>query len=250
MGAAQSRPARPVVDVDVVVDVDNTLSRLLPHEFISRMDLFCTSIETICNDYLKKNLDAIVYNALHAYIQKHFQSSKNDKDSMNIMKELVADVRDQLEGFITDVRELREIIGRMKIIAKHTGPASFLKKLSENPICRHILSEMGCTTMIVGGRITPFKEFFGQECWRNAKLSDFFARLRRYLVETFMKFEVVSASQIELEGQLLDLRMQILQDPDFGKEELSPVAMVIKGVLLDIKLEKLKALATPNVRGA
>jgi hypothetical protein len=67
-----------------------------------------------------------------------------------------------------------------------------------------------------------------------------------------MKFEVVSASQIELEGQLLDLRMQILQDPDFGKEELSPVAMVIKSVLLDIKLDELKApeTTTSNVRGA
>jgi hypothetical protein len=189
------------------------------------MDLYCTSIEKICNDYLKRNLDAIVYNALHAYIQKHFQSSKNDKDSMNITKELVTDVKVQLEGFITDVRELREIIGRMKIIAKHTGPASFLKKLSENPICRHILSEMGCTTMIVGGRITPFKEFFGQECWRNAKLTVFFARLGRYLVETFKKFEVVSDSQIELEGQIIEMRVQILNDLNFVEIELSLLQM-------------------------
>jgi hypothetical protein len=106
--------------------------------------------------------------------------------------------------------------------------------------------------MMVGGAITTFKEVFGQECWRNAKLTDFFTRLGRYLIETFKKFEVVSTSQIELEAQLLDLRMQILQDPDFGKEELSPVAMVIKEVLLDIKMDKLRALSTttPNVRGA
>jgi len=46
--------------------------------------------------------------------------------------------------------------------------------------------------------------------------------------------------------------VQILHDPDFGKEELSPVAIAIKEVILDIKLDKLKALATttPNVWGA
>jgi hypothetical protein len=45
--------------------------------------------------------------------------------------------------------------------------------------------------------------------------------------------------------------MQILQDPDFGKEELSPVAMVIKSVLLEIRLERLESVGkTSNVRGA
>jgi hypothetical protein len=215
------------------------------------MDPYCKQIEKICNDYLKRSLDAIVYNALYAYIQKHFQSSKNNKNSMNITKELVEDVRVRLEGFITDVRELREIIGRMKIIANYTGPASFLGQLSANRICRHILSEMGCTTMMVGGRITPFKEFFGQECWRNAKLPDFFARLGLYLIATFKKFEVMSASQIELEAQVLDMRDQILNDLNFVEKELSPIANAIKSVLLGIMLERLNSGSkTSNVRGA
>jgi hypothetical protein len=239
MGAAQSRP--------VVVRCDNTLSRLLSHEFIARMKPFCLRIVKICDDYLGRSLDAIVYRAILAYIQKHRGLARNGKE---ILAELVANVTARLEGFITDVRKLRETVFRMNIIANDTGPASFLEELSANPICRHILSEMGCSTMMVGGAITTFKEVIGQDCWRNEKLTDFFSRLGSHLTTTFREFNVVSTSQIELEGQLLDLRMQILQDPDFGKEELSPVAMVIKGVLLDIKLEKLKALATPNVRGA
>lgn len=240
MGSAQSRP--------VVVRCDNTLSRLQPHVFIALMKPFCVRIEVICNDYLERGLDAIVYHAILAYNQKHRGLARNGKE---ILAELVADVTIQLEGFITDVRKLRETVTRMKIIANHTGPASFLEQLSANPICRHILSVMECTTMMVGGAITTFKEVFGQECWRNEKLNDFFARLGRYLIETFKKFEVVSTSQIELEAQLLDLRMQILQDPDFRKEELSLVAMVIMSVLLEIKLERLDSGGkTSNVRGA
>jgi hypothetical protein len=240
MGAAQSRP--------VVVRCDNTLSRLPPHEFIARMKQFCLRIARICDDYLGRSLNAIVYHAILAYIQKHRRLARNGKE---ILAELVADVTVRLEGFITDIRKLRETVTRMEIIVKHTGPASILEQLSANPICRHILSAMGCSTMMVGGAITTFKEVIGQECWRNEKLTDFFTRLERHLIDTFKDFAVVSTSQIELEGQLIDLRVQILKDPDFEKEEgLSEVAMVIKKVLLDIKLDKLKALATPNVRGA
>jgi hypothetical protein len=237
MGAAQSRP--------VDVRCDNTLSRLEPHAFINCMKPFCERIEIICNDYFKRSLDAIVYHALCAYIQKHSHLDKN------VMMELVKDVTIKLEGFIAHVRELRDVIGHMKMTVNHTAPASFLNKLSANPICIHILSQMGCRTMMVGGAITTFKEVVRQECWRNAKLTDFFARLGVYLIETFKGFEVVSTSQIELEVQFLDQRMQILDDPDFGKEELSKAAMAIKSVLLDIRLEKLKSGdKTTNVRGA
>jgi hypothetical protein len=212
------------------------------------MKLFCERIEVICKNYLERGMNAIVYHAMFAYIQKHSWLAKNAKD---IMAELVADVTIRLEGFIAHVRELRGIIGRMEMTVRHPGPASFLEQLSANPICRHILSEMECTTMMVGGAITTFKKVLGQECWRNEKLTDFFTRLGRYLIETFQNFEVVSTSQIALEGQLIDLRMQILQDPDFGKEELSPVAMVIKSVLLEIRLERLESVGkTSNVRGA
>jgi len=228
MGAAQSRP--------VVVRCDNTLSRLPPHLFIDRMMQFCLRIAQICNDYLGRGLDAIVYNAIIAYNQKHRGLAK---DRNEVLAELVADVTARLEGFITDVRELRKTVTRMGIIVKHTGPASFLEQLSANPICVHILTQMRCSTMMVGGAITTFKEVIGQECWRNGKLNNFFGSLESYLIRTFNEFKVVSTSQIELEAQLLDLKMQIMEDPDFGKKELSPVAMVIKEVLLDMKLSKL-----------
>ncbi len=208
---------------------------------------FCLRIAQICNDYLGRGLDAIVYHAIIAYNQKHRGLAK---DGNEVLAELVADVTARLEGFIKDVRELRKTVTRMGIIVKHTGPASFLEELSANPICRHILSQMESNTKMVGGQLTPIKELFGQQCWSDAKLNNFFSSLRIYLTATFQDFNVVSTSQIELEALLLDLRVQILQDPDFGKKELSPVEMVIKEVLLDIKMDKLRALATPNVRGA
>jgi hypothetical protein len=238
MGAAQSR-----------LVCDNTLSRLPPHLFVDRLKRFCERVEQICDDYFERGLDPIMYHATLAYIQKHHALVKHEK---KIVAPLVADMIARLERFIADVRELRITVTRMGIIANHIGPASFLEQLSANPICAHILSEMGCSTMMVGGAITTFKEVIRQECWRNEKLTDFFSRLGRYLIETFGKFNVVSTSQIEHKGQLLDLRMQILQDPNFAKEELSPVALVIKEVLLEIKMDQLRALVTktPNVRGA
>lgn len=228
MGAAQSRP--------VVVRCDNTLSRLPPHLFIVRMKPFCERLELICSDYLGRGLDPIVFHAIVAYKKKHRELARNGKE---ILKELVEDVTIWLEGFIEHVRGLRFIIGRMEMTAKNTGPASFLEQLSANPICVHILSQMRCSTMIVGGAMTTLKEVIGQECWRNGKLNNFFGSLESYLIRTFNEFKVVSTSQIELEAQLLDLKMQIMEDPDFGKKELSPVEMVIKEVLLDIRLEKL-----------
>jgi hypothetical protein len=79
MGAAQSRP--------VVVRCDNTLSRLPPHLFIVCMMPFCLQIVKICNDYLGRSLDAIVYRAILAYIQKHRGLARNGKE---ILAELVA----------------------------------------------------------------------------------------------------------------------------------------------------------------
>jgi hypothetical protein len=242
MGAAQSR------HVPITGTCDNTLSRLELNVFIVVLKPFCEQIEFICNDYLGRSLNAIVYHALIAYIQKHYCLAKNAKD---IMAELVADVTTHLEGFIKDVRKLREIVTRMNLIAKDTGPASFLEQLSENPICRHILSQMGCKIGIVGGQFTRFKEVFGQECWRNGKLNTFFGNLASYLKKTFSFFHVISTSQIELKGELLQLSMKILEDPEFGKEELSPVAMAIRAVFLEIKLEQLNPSDKPkNVRGA
>ena len=229
---------------------DNSFSRLPVDEFIQKFGQFCSRIVQICEVYLGRSLDAIVFHALVDFKKKHRDLAMNAND---ILEELVADVTVRLEGFLTEVRQLRITVARMSAIASHTGPASFLEKLSVNPLSAHILSQMGSKTMMVGGRMTKFKEFFGQQCWSDEKLTDFFTRLGVHLTQTFNGFAVVSTSQIELEGQLIDLRVQLLQDQELWKEkELSPVAMVIKEVLLDIKMEKLRALTkkTPNVRGA
>jgi hypothetical protein len=189
-----------------------------------------------------------VYHALFAYIQKHPYLAKNAKD---IMREIVADVTTHLEGFIKHVNDLRGIVGRMNITVNHTGPASFLEQLSANPICIHILSQMGCRTMMVGGQMTGLKDLVGQECWRNGKLNTFFANLAIHIKTTFNAFDVVSTSQIELNASLIELKLKILEDPDFGKEELSLVAMAIKAVLLEINMDQLKpSTSTPNTRGA
>lgn len=227
---------------------DNRLSRLQPDEFKSKFRPYCKRIVEICDDYLQRSLDAIVHHALLAFKKKHPDLAM---DATDIMAELVADVTVRLEGFLTQVRQLRITLTRMAIIYNDTGPASFLEELSANPICKHILSQMGSKTMMVGGQMTKFKEFFGQPCWSDEKLTDFFTRLGVHLTQTFKGFAVVSASQIELEGQVLDLKMQLLKDLDFGKKELSEVAMVIKAVLLEVKLDQLKAsTSTPNTRGA
>jgi hypothetical protein len=228
MGAKASRP--------VTRTCDNTLSRHQKHVFIVMFSLFCRQIEEICDDYLKRGMDAIVYHALFAYIRKHPYLAKNAKD---IMRELVADVTTHLEGFIKHVNDLRGIVGRMNITVKHTSPASFLEQLSANPICIHILSQMGCRTMMVGGQMTTFKKLVGQECWRDGKLNTFFSSLTFYLKQTFDSFHIVSTSEMKLKGQVLELTLQILENPDFGKQELSEVEKVIKEVLLRVKLDQL-----------
>lgn len=225
---------------------DNRLSRLQPDEFKSKLSQYCKRIVEICDDYLQRSLDAIVHHALLAFKKKHPDLAM---DATDIMEELVADVTVRLKGFLTQVRQLRITVTRMKLIVNETGPASFLEELSANPICKHILSQMRSKTMMVGGQMTKFKEFFRQQCWSDEKLTNFFERLGVHLTQTFQGFAVVSASQIELKGQLIDLKVQLLKDPEFYKEELSSAVMAIKAVLLEIKLDQIKA-STPNTRGA
>jgi len=237
-----------VVEYPITRRCDNTFSRLQPLEFIPKFRHYCLQIVKICDDYLGRSTGAIVHHALLAFKQKHRKLAMNARD---ILEELVADVTARLEGFLTEVRQLRITLTRMEIIANHTGPASFLEELSANPLSKHILSEMGSKTMMVGGQITKLKELFGRQCWSDEKLTDFFTRLGIHLTQTFKGFAVVSTSQIELEGQLMDLKMQLLKDDELWKEELSPVAMVIKAVLLEVKLDQLKASTTiKNMRGA
>jgi len=237
-----------VVEYNITRRCDNTFSRLPPLEFILKFRQHCSRIVKICDDFLGRSLDAIVFHAILAFKQKHRDLAMNARD---VLGELVADVTAQLEGFLTEVRQLRITLTRIEIIVNYTGPASFLEELSANPLSEHILSKMGSKTMMVGGQFTKIKELFGLQCWSDEKLTDFFTRLSIHLTQTFKGFAVVSTSQIELEGQLMDLKMQLLKDDELWKEELSPVAMVIKAVLLEVKLDQLKASTTiKNMRGA
>lgn len=228
MGAAQSRVC------------DNTLSRLSNEAFKIHMDIDCKNIEGICDDYLSRGQDAMMHHALLAYRQK---------SPLLATVESMSDFKVQLSEFINGVNDLRCIVGRMAMTVNYTGPASFLEKLSANPICRYILTQMECTTMMVGGQITPFKEFFRQECWRNDKLNRFFSNLATHLKNTFASFHVVSKSQIELEGKLVDLKTAILNDPKFEKEALSPEDLVIQQILQET-LKTLPAACNKQVPSA
>ena len=236
MGAAQSRP---------VGTCDNTLSRLPHCDFIKLFKGFCRQIEIICDDYFGRSISAILHHALKSFIQKnaHAHLGLNDKGAM---VQLGKDFISNLTDFIEHVRLLRDIVGRMSIIVNHTGCASFLEALSANPICIDILSQMECTTMMIGGQMTTFKTITGQECWRDRKLNIFFANLEIHLKMTFASFHVVSISQIKLRGQLVDMKVAIINDPNFGKEVLSAEDRIMEAIFQEI-LSKLPPAGTTKL---
>jgi hypothetical protein len=240
MGAAQSRP--------VVVRCDNTLSRLPPHLFIELFKEFCKQIEQICDDYLNRSLGPIMHHALRLFIQKNALLALNDR---NAIVQLGKDLVSNLTEFIEHVRLLRGIVGRMTIIVDHTDTAcaSFLKALSANPICIHILNQMECTTMMVGGQMTTFKELVGQKCWRNGKLNTFFASLASHIKMTFASFHVVSISEIKLRGQVVDMKVDLMNDPNFGKEDLSAEDRIMQAIFQGI-LANLPKAGTKQLPGA
>ena len=238
MGTAQSRP--------VVVRCDNTLSRLPPHLFIELFKEFCKQIEQICDDYLNRSLDSIMYHALRLFIQKNALLALND---MNAIVQLGKDLVSNLKGFIVNVNYLRGIVGRMSTTVTNTDPASFLKALSANPICIDILNQMECTTMMVGGQITTFKKITWQKCWRNGKLNTFFASLASHIKMTFASFHVVSISEIKLRGQVVDMKVDLMNDPNFGKEDLSAEDRIMQAIFQDI-LSKLPPAGTKQLPGA
>jgi hypothetical protein len=228
MGAAQS------------TECDNTLSRLSNNAFKIRMNEYCLVILQICDDYLSRGQDAMMHHALLAYRQK---------SPLLATDESMTDFKVQLSEFINGVNELRGIVGRMAMTVNYTGPASFLEKLSANLICRNILSQMECKTMMVGGHMTNYKDVIGQECWRNDKLNRFFSNLATHLKKTFASFHVVSKSQIVLEGLLVALKTEILNDPNFEKEVLSQEDLIIQQILQET-LKTLPAACNKQVPSA
>jgi hypothetical protein len=234
MGTVQSRP---------VGTCDNTLSRLPTDEFIDRFNGNCKQIEKICDDYFVRGRDAILDNALELFIQKNAHLALNDKDAM---VQLGKDFISNLTNFIEDVRLLRGIVGRMSIIVNHTGCASFLEALSANPICIDILSQMQCTTMMIGGQMTTFKIITGQECWSNEKRNAFLTNLASHIKTTFASFHVVSISEIKLRGQVVDMKVDLMNDPNFGKEELSAEDQIMQAIFQGI-LANLPAASTKQL---
>ena len=234
MGTVQSRP---------VGTCDNTLSRLPPDQFILRFNQGCLQIYSICNNYLGRCLNAILDNALELFIQKNAHLALNDKDAM---VQLGKGFTSNLKEFIEHVRLLRCIVGRMSNMVNDTGCASFLVELSANPICIHILNRMECTTMMIGGQMTTIKTITGQECWRNGKLNTFFANLASHIKTTFASFHVVSISEIKLRGQIVDMKVAIINDPNFGKEVLSEEDQIMQAIFQGI-LAKLPAAGTTKL---
>jgi hypothetical protein len=241
MEAAQSRAAQ---SGPVTTRCNNTLSRLEHHMFIGIFLQFCALIENICDDYLGRGRSPILHHAIYTYIQQHSELANNDA-----MVQLGKDFISRLTVFIEHVMLLRRIVGRMSIMVNHTGCASFLVELSANPLCIYILNQMECTTMMVGGQITAFKTITGQECWRNGKLNTFFANLASHLKTTFASFHVVSISEINLRGQILDMKVAIINDPKFGKEDLSAEDRIMQEIFQGI-LANLPPAGTKQLPGA
>jgi hypothetical protein len=132
--------------------------------------------------------------------------------------------------FLEQIKIMRQILVRIDIIVKNHEQADFLEKMSAHPICRKILEDMGCHSMIIGGRLTIWKKLIGQETWRNGKLNIFITNLSSFLKKNFASFHIPRNSELVLHGQVQDIFMEALNNPDFGKPELSDVDKVVQEI--------------------
>ena len=66
---------------------------------------------------------------------------------------------------------------------------------------------------------------------------------------TFASFHVVSISEIKLRGQVVDMKVDLMNDPNFGKEDLSAEDRIMQAIFQDI-LSKLPPAGTKQLPGA
>jgi hypothetical protein len=142
--------------------------------------------------------------------------------------------------FLEQIKILRKILVRIDVIVKNNEQFDFLEKMSVHPICRKVLEDMGCYTMMIGGHMTIWKRLIGQETWRNEKLNTFFSNLSLYLKKTFASFHIPRNSEIVQRGQIQDIFLEALSNPDFGKPELSAVDKVVQEIYKELAVDFLK----------
>jgi hypothetical protein len=151
-------------------NIDNSLTRLLPKTFELTIIPYFRFISSLLSDFLgHRTLDAITYNA-----EKSFISHCSCKDR-EILLEQLQYFRKDMSVFLEQIKTMQKILVRIDVIVKNNEQSNFLEKMSAHPICRKILEDMGCHSMMIGGRMTIWKRLIGQESWRHEKINTFFS---------------------------------------------------------------------------
>jgi hypothetical protein len=214
---------------------DNSLTRLPPKIFELTIIPYFRFTSSLLSDFLgHRTLDAITYNA-----EKAFISHCSCKD-IDILREQLQYFRKDMSVFLEQIKTMRKILVRIDVIVKNNEQSDFLEKMSAHPICRKVLEDMGSRSMMIGGRMTIWKRLIGQESWRHEKLNTFFSNLSLYLKKTFASFHIPRNSELVLRGQVQDIFLEALTNPDFGKPELSAVDKVIQDIYKELAVEFLK----------
>lgn len=211
---------------------NNSLTRLEPKIFELTIIPYFKFISALLNDFLDhRQLDAIVHNAERVFI------SKNSSKDRKILQEQFQYFRRDMSLFLEQIKTFRQILVRIDVITKNQEHVDFLVKMSAHPISCKVLEDMGCHSMIIGGRMTIWKRLIGQETWRHGKLNTFFSNLSLYLEKTFASLHIPRNSEILLHGQVQDIFVEALSNPDFGKPELSAVDKVVEEICAELAAE-------------
>jgi hypothetical protein len=211
---------------------NNSLTRLEPKNFQLTIIPYFKFISVLLSDFLDhRPLDAIVHNAERVFI------SKNNSKDRKILLEKFQYFRKDMSIFLEQIKTLRKILVRLDVIVKNNEQSDFLEKMSAHPISRKVLEDMGSHSMMIGGRMTIWKRLIGEETWRHGKLNIFFSNLTLYLKKTFASFYIPRNSEIVQYGQIQELFVEALSNPDFGKTELSEVDKVIQEIFDEIASE-------------
>ena len=230
-------------------NIDNSLTRLPPKIFELTIIPYFRFTSSLLSDFLgHRTLDAITYNAEKAFIS---HCSCKDRE---ILLEQLQYFRKDMSVFLEQIKTMRKILVRIDVIVKNNEQSNFLEKMSAHPICRKILEDMGCRSMIIGGRFTIWKRLTGQETWRNGKFNIFITNLSSFLKKNFASFHIPRNSELVLNGQIQDIFLEALTNPDFGKPDLSAVDKVVQEIYKELAEEFLKNMppagTTSNTKSA
>ena len=203
---------------------DNVLTR----DFIVFERNFFPLAERII--YVLPPFDGVIFGSVQAIIdfsmkkaEAKLRRSNRDSDEsfLVLLSEHLNDFERFLREFLEQAYSLWSIFSRLKLDVQQQGDqARFLMQLNEHPIVQLILRQMRCSHG-VGGQMTIAKKLFGRSTWSEAKLQLFFTNLKHYLKEQVAYFLLPSKEQLKAHVAYLDLKMEALTNPDFGKPQLT-----------------------------